>query len=365
MKIVTVVGARPQFIKVSSVSREICRRVAGGDSIREVIVHTGQHFDANMSRIFFDEMGIPKPRYNLNVGGTSHGAMTGKMIEKLEEVLILEKPDIVLLYGDTNSTLAGAIVASKLNIRIAHVEAGMRSFNWSMPEEKNRVLTDRVSQLLFCSTETAMVNLEQEGIANWGNQVLALLSGDVMMDSALYYRETAIRPEGNVPDSDYILCTIHRAENTDQESRLIEILAALSKISVDKTIVLPVHPRTRAILENYASIAPKLILLPAVGYLNMVWLLKHCEMVITDSGGLQKEAFFFEKPCITLRNETEWVELVDNGFNFLSGASSAKILDVYHNAEFNSDFEIDLYGTGNASAVIVDNLVSYCTKNPG
>lgn len=357
MKIVTIVGARPQFVKASAVSREINRVIAEGNPLTEVIVHTGQHFDANMSRIFFDEMGIPQPQYNLGISGGPHGAMTGRMIEQLEEVLESERPDIVLLYGDTNSTLAGAIAASKLDLDIAHVEAGMRSFNRQMPEEINRILTDRVSRMLFCSTDAAMANLENEGIGFWGDDLKAILTGDVMMDSALYYRNRAARPEGLELDGNFVLCTIHRAENTDNMERLREIVSALNEIGSELPVVLPLHPRTRALLEQGEWDTANLTLSPPLGYLNMIWLVDRCNLVLTDSGGLQKEAFFFHKPCITLRDETEWVELTEARFNFLAGAARSSILDTFHNAEFNRNFEIDLYGGGRASERIVSEMI--------
>ena len=357
MKIVTILGARPQFIKASSVSREILRRQNDGDDIEEVLVHTGQHFDANMSSVFFEEMSIPEPDYHLGIGGSSHGAMTGRMMEKIESVLLEEHPDFVLVYGDTNSTLAGAVAASKLKLKIAHVEAGMRSFNMAMPEEINRILTDRVSQLLFCPTAIAVRNLENEGVKNWSHQAEILLTGDVMQDGAIYYKKLAQQP-GTVNFSDnFVLSTIHRAENTDDSGRLHEILAALNSIAAHKKVLLPIHPRTRKFVEQGNYPIDRLTLIEPVGYLNMVWLIDHCDLVITDSGGLQKEAFFFSKPCITLRDETEWEELVDHGFNRIAGASKAKILDLFHHAEFNRDYAIDLYGGGHASEAIVNSLL--------
>lgn len=357
MKIVTIVGARPQFIKASAVSREINRCIAEGSPISEVIVHTGQHFDAKMSRVFFDEMGIPSPQYNLGIGGTSHGAMTGRMIEKLEEVLESECPDLVLLYGDTNSTLAGSIAASKLDIDIAHVEAGMRSFNTSMPEEINRILADRVSRFLFCPTNAAKENLSNEGVEHWGDRVEVVMSGDVMLDSAMYYQGFAKKPDSVAQSDSFNLCTIHRAENTDDGERLQNIFAALNEIARDKQLVMPLHPRTRKILDEAGYDHSNITLIDPVGYLNMTWLLGHCDMVITDSGGLQKEAFFFGKSCLTLRDETEWVELVELGFNQLAGANESRILELYRNDTFNRDFDVDLYGGGKASSRIVQKLL--------
>jgi UDP-GlcNAc3NAcA epimerase len=395
MKIVTILGARPQFIKAGSVSREIKKH----SDIDEVIVHTGQHFDKNMSDIFFEEMQIPKPNYNLDINGLSHGAMTGQMLEKIEEVLIKEKPDWVLVYGDTNSTLAGALAASKLHIKVAHVEAGLRSFNMNMPEEINRILTDRVSTILFCPTQTAVENLKKESFPfpiyqssknqkpKTKNQKLINV-GDVMQDGAMFYKNLAKKPK--VVDSfsffvsnnnqqptinNYILCTIHRAENTDTPDRLKAIFEALNEIAKDTQIILPLHPRTRKIVSSFWSLVyseetntyhlktknqklttNNLIIIDPVGYLEMVWFIDNCSLVMTDSGGLQKEAYFFEKPCITLRDETEWVELIENRFNVLAGANKDKILDLYKNYEFNNDFGINLYRDGTASNVIIKQL---------
>ncbi len=350
MKILTILGARPQFIKAGTVSREIAKY----DEIDEVIVHTGQHYDANMSDIFFDEMKIAKPNYFLGIGGKSHGAMTGQMIEKIEEVALEVDPDWIMVYGDTNSTLAGAIVASKLHIKLAHIEAGLRSFNMKMPEEINRILTDRISNMLFCPTDIAIQNLDNEGFNDFECKIIK--SGDVMQDGAMFYRSLAVKPKLHIEDN-YILCTIHRAENTDDESRLRGIFEALENIAKDKQIILPLHPRTKKIIDHLELNIENLTIIEPIGYLEMVWLIDNCDLVMTDSGGLQKEAFFFEKPCITLRDETEWVELVANGFNVLVGAKKGKILSAYKNYEFNSNFDIDLYGNGQASKKIVLELL--------
>jgi len=352
MKVVTILGARPQFIKAGSVSREIAKH----KEINEVIVHTGQHYDANMSDIFFDEMKIPKPDYFLGIGGKSHGAMTGQMIEKIEEVCLTEKPDWVMVYGDTNSTLAGAIVASKLHIKLAHIEAGLRSFNMKMPEEVNRILTDRVSNILFCPTDTAVQNLKNEGYDNLDVKVVK--SGDVMQDGAIFYKNLAQKPSCDIQE-DYILCTIHRAENTDDATRLQDIFAALNEIAEQKQIILPLHPRTKKILKELQIDTDNLTIIDPVGYLEMVWLIDNCSLVMTDSGGLQKEAYFFAKQCITLRDETEWVELVENGFNTLVGADKMKILTVFNNTPAFSDKDLDLYGGGRASEKIVKELMDY------
>lgn len=350
MKIVTILGARPQFIKAGSVSREIAKH----DKVNEIIVHTGQHYDSNMSDIFFEEMKIPKPDYFLNVNGLGHAAMTGQMMAKIAEILLKEKPDWVMVYGDTNSTLAGALAASKLHIKIAHIEAGLRSFNMNMPEEINRILTDRISNILFCPTDTAVENLKIEGYDNFDCRVIK--SGDVMQDGALFYKNLAVKPKYNIEDN-YILCTIHRAENTDDLKRLGNIFEALIKISSNTQIILPLHPRTKKILESLDIDISGLTIIEPVGYLEMIWLIVHCDLVMTDSGGLQKEAFFFEKPCMTLRDETEWVELVDYGFNIVVEADEKKILEAYANKVFDNSFDMDLYGNGNASEIIVKQLL--------
>jgi UDP-GlcNAc3NAcA epimerase len=351
MKILTILGARPQFIKAGSISREI----ANHSELQEVIVHTGQHYDTNMSDVFFDEMKIPKPDYFLGIGGKSHGAMTGQMIEKIEEVMLKENPDWVLVYGDTNSTLAGAIVASKLHIKLAHIEAGLRSFNMKMPEEVNRILTDRVSTILFCPTDTAIENLQKEGYENLDCTIVK--SGDVMQDGAIFYKDLALKPSCKIENS-YVLSTIHRAENTDDINRLKSIIEALNEISKEKQVILPLHPRTKNIIEQN-NIKTEFTIIDPVGYLEMVWLIDHCDLVMTDSGGLQKEAFFFHKLCITLRNETEWVELIENRFNILTGADKTKILDTYMNINQKKlDFNIDLYGNGAASKRIISELLN-------
>jgi len=352
LKILTILGARPQFIKAGSVSREIVKH----KDIKEVIVHTGQHYDANMSDIFFDEMQIPKPDYFLGIGGKSHGAMTGQMIEKIEEVCLKEKPDLVMVYGDTNSTLAGSIVASKLHIKLAHIEAGLRSFNMKMPEEVNRILTDRVSQILFCPTQTAVENLHKEGFNNFDIKIVN--AGDVMQDGAIFYKSLAQKPDFTIGD-EYVLCTIHRAENTDDEQRIQSIFKALNEIAQQKQVVLPLHPRTKKIVEALQINTTNLTIIDPVGYLEMVWLIDNCDLVMTDSGGLQKEAYFFEKQCITLRDETEWVELVSNGFNTLVGAEYEKIITAFRDAQAFHHKELNLYGGGKASEKIIKELLDY------
>ncbi|RPI70007.1 MAG: UDP-N-acetylglucosamine 2-epimerase (non-hydrolyzing) [Ignavibacteriales bacterium] len=351
MKIVTVVGARPQFIKAAPVSREFNR--AG---IKEILVHTGQHFDENMSDIFFNQMNIPEPDYFLDINSLNHGAMTGRMIEKIEEILINEKPDYLLVYGDTNSTLAGALAASKLHIKIIHVEAGLRSFNMAMPEEINRIVADRLSYFLFCPTDTAIQNLKREGFDNLNCRIIK--NGDVMQDAALMFEQYEKKIDINIPE-DFILCTIHRQENTDNEQNLKSIFNALQVISEKTKIILPLHPRTQKKLTEYnLKNSSNIIIIPPVGYLNMLYLLKRCSLVMTDSGGLQKEAFFFHKLCVTLREETEWTELLENKFNFLVGCNSEKIIETYNNLQsVDTDFNINLYGNGTASKIIAEEIL--------
>jgi len=349
MKIVTVVGARPQFIKAATLSRVIAEH----QDIQECIIHTGQHFDANMSDLFFEQMQIPKPDYHLDIHGLGHGAMTGQMLEGIEAILLKEKPDCMLVYGDTNSTLAGALAAKKLHIKVAHVEAGLRSFNMKMPEEVNRIVTDRVSDILFCPTDIAVDNLKNEGYDHFDCKIIK--SGDVMQDGAMFYKNLSRKPLCTI-DAHYVLSTIHRAENTDNIERLTSIIEALNEINRDKQVILPLHPRTKKMIEEH-KLQINFTLIEPVGYLEMVWLIEHCDMVMTDSGGLQKEAFFFKKPCITLRDETEWIELIDNGFNTLSGAEKEKILDYYMNYKFNNSFDINLYGNGKASFNILQELL--------
>ena len=353
MKIVTILGVRPQFIKAALVSKEIAKH----PELTEIIVHTGQHFDENMSRIFFMEMGIPTPDYNLGIQSLSHGAMTGRQLEAIEKTLLNEKPDWVLVYGDTNSTLAGALAAAKLNIPLAHVEAGMRSFNRKMPEEINRVLTDHIAEILFASTDTAEANLIKEGI-----EISKIhMVGDVMYDAALHFGNIAREKSSIINDLElgkqkYILCTVHRQENTDDSDRLESIVEALNQINIERRVLMPLHPRTKQIIKKQGILLDFEPIEP-VGYLDMLVLLMNCNSVITDSGGLQKEAFFFQKYCVTLRDETEWVELIDHGFNVLTGANTNRILETYHKmVNKSSDINIKLYGNGNSRKAIVDSL---------
>jgi len=354
MKIVTIIGARPQFVKAAMVSKAIKDFSTEEKPIIEIIVHTGQHFDKNMSDVFFEEMRIPEPNYNLEINSLSHGAMTGKMLEKIEEILLKEIPDWVLVYGDTNSTLVGALAAKKLHIKVAHVEAGLRSYNTKMPEEINRILTDRISDVLFCPTQIAINNLKKEGFDNMDSEVV--LSGDVMEDAALFYKELSKPPNFEI-SKPFILATIHRAENTDNRERLTSIFNALNTIAEKIQIILPLHPRTKLKIEQFKIYITKNIsITDPIGYLEMVYLLNSCELVITDSGGVQKEAYFFKKRCITSRDETEWTELVENGFNTLAGADPARIVKAFYENKENLDFSKDLYGNGNASKNIVNAL---------
>jgi UDP-GlcNAc3NAcA epimerase len=351
MKILTIVGARPQFIKAAAVSRAVAKY----EGVTEVIVHTGQHFDKNMSDVFFEEMHIPKPDHHLHINSLSHGAMTGRMLEGIEGVILEEKPDWVLVYGDTNSTLAGALAASKLHIPLAHVEAGLRSFNMKMPEEVNRILTDRISTVLFCPTSTAIKNLENEGFGKLENEVFQV--GDVMYDAALFYADKSRKPDFEVPEK-FILTTCHRAENTDDPQKLANIINGLNEIHRDTPVILPLHPRTKNYIKKY-DLKPEFQLVDPVGYLEMVYLLQNCSMVMTDSGGLQKEAFFFKKPCITLRDETEWVELIEHKVNYLCQVGNeGEIVSLFEKVKKEKvDFEINLYGEGDTSELIVRDLL--------
>jgi UDP-GlcNAc3NAcA epimerase len=353
--IATVLGARPQFIKAAMVSR-IFRE---DPQIQEIIIHTGQHYDANMSAVFFQEMEIPEPTFNLGIGDAPHGAMTGRMLEKIEEILMRERPVLVLVYGDTNSTLAGALASAKLNIPVAHVEAGLRSFNRRMPEEVNRVLTDHVAKFLFAPTEAAIANLRQEGIS--GDRVY--LVGDVMYDAALYYgvkaeRESQVLEQLGLPSRGYILATVHRAENTDEEKRLRAIFSGLSRVAKEIPIVVPLHPRTRAALRREGLAADGIHLMEPVGYLDMVMLEKQARLITTDSGGVQKEAFFYGVPCVTMREETEWVELVELGWNHLVPPESTDAVEagVREGLARGQGKPGEPYGDGRASEKVVKIL---------
>lgn len=361
-KIITIVGARPQFVKAAALSRKFQEY---GDFFNEVIVHTGQHFDKNMSDVFFEEMEIPQPHYNLNIHGLSHGAMTGQMLEGIEKVILEEKPDYVMVYGDTNSTIAGALAAKKLHVKVIHVEAGLRSFNMRMPEEVNRILTDRISDILYCPTQTAMDNLEKEGYKNIACE--PVLTGDIMQDAALFYKQksddvSTVLADLGLEKGNFILGTIHRAENTDDLTRLSNIVAALNHVNKSTRVIVPLHPRTSKIL-NDKGIVTEFTIIEPVGYFDMLQLIAHSRLVMTDSGGLQKEAYFFNKYCITLRDETEWVELVNNGYNTIVGADKNKIIaaaDEYLNKPFEKREE--LYGGGMAAHNMCEHLKHYHQK---
>lgn len=326
-KIISILGARPQFIKAAVLSRIIREK----NEFEEVIVHTGQHFDANMSDVFFEEMEIPRPKYNLDIHSLTHGAMTGQMLEKIETILIEEGPDAVVVYGDTNSTLAGALAAKKLGLKLVHVESGLRSFNMAMPEEVNRILTDRISDLLLCPTGMAMVNLRAEGFDHFPCKVVQC--GDIMKDSVQYYGQLSSSRSGiirklNLQDKYFVLATLHRQENTEDPLKLNSIIGALNALTEDCEVILPLHPRTKGALGQF-SIDFKGTLIDPLGYFDMLEILKHCRMVVTDSGGLQKEAFFNKKPCIIVRDETEWVELIEHGYARTCGSNQDKIIEAY------------------------------------
>jgi UDP-GlcNAc3NAcA epimerase len=352
VRIATIVGARPQFIKAAVVSRAMEER--GG--IEEIMIHTGQHYNADMSDIFFKELDIRQPDHHLGIGGGTHGQNTGRMVEAAEAVLAQTRPDWVLVYGDTDSTLAGALAAVKLHIPVAHVESGLRSFNRRMPEEINRVLTDHIAELLLVPTQTAVRNLAAEGIG--GNQVCMV--GDVMYDASLYYRKRMKQPAiDGCPDSGFVLCTIHRAENTDDAERMNEIIRALNEIAHDGPIILPIHPRTvKAIgTDSCGKLHSNIFVVDPVGFLEMNWLLDHCSLVMTDSGGLQKEAYFHGKPCVTLRDETEWVELVESGCNKLAPPGEGDIVGTCNEMRNVSMSVLPLFGNGDAATLIVDSFI--------
>ena len=357
MKIISVIGARPQFIKAAIVSKKLREK-----GLQEILVHTGQHYDFNMSDVFFKELNLPEPDYYLGIGSGLHGEQTGKMLIELEKVYIKEKPDLVMVYGDTNSTLAGALAASKLHIPVAHVEAGLRSFNKQMPEEINRVLTDHVSNLLFTPTKVAVENLHKEGITENIYNV-----GDVMFDVALEsikkVNENEILDKYNLQRKNFILATIHRAENTDNAENLKNIWEALNELAQNGyKIFFPVHPRTKKALENLGLFEQRnknLLVVEPVSYFEMLALEKNAKVIITDSGGIQKEGYFWETPCVIPRNETEWIELTEIGFNILTGAdkdSIIKAVEDIENRNIGDSIPKDLYGSGNASEKIVDTI---------
>jgi UDP-GlcNAc3NAcA epimerase len=360
MKIVTVVGARPQFIKAAPVSKAL--REAGHT---EFLLHTGQHYDYGMSQIFFDELGLPQADVNLDVRSGEHGQQTGQMLMGIEEVLLREKPDWVLVYGDTNSTLAGALAAVKLHIPFAHVEAGLRSFNRAMPEEHNRVLTDHCADLLFCPTQTAVENLAKEGLTTGVHQV-----GDPMYDAVLMFSEKAgqvstILETLGLQKGGYLLATVHRAYNTDDPRALETIVSTLA--SLDEPVIFPVHPRTRQKINqmgliNRKSSIKNLQFIDPVSYLDMLLLEQNARMILTDSGGVQKEAYFFDVPCLTLRPETEWVETVQSGWNVLVGTDQERILSGLNHVFPDLDNRSDLFGDGHAASKMADCIAGVSLK---
>lgn len=351
-KLVTILGARPQFIKAAILSRELNKE----KQIEEIIVHTGQHYDINMSEVFFQEMGIPAPVYNLGVSGGGHGLMTGRMMVEIEEVLVKENPDLVLLYGDTNSTLAGALVARKLNIPVAHVEGGLRNFDMTIPEDVNRIVTDRLSDIIFCPTDLAIENLRKEGFESFPCRIIK--TGDLMFDAVRYYASE--QADSGQNETGYILCTIHRAHNTTAPG-IHETFAALNEIAVSQKIIFPVHPRTKKALDQYnITLHPNIEAIEPQGYLNMVKLLKNSSVVITDSGGLQKEAYALGKKSLQLMDYTPWEELITNGFSVVTEINRKDILRNWTKLHaMQPDFSINLYGNGNTSRKVVNELVRF------
>ncbi|MFD2632110.1 non-hydrolyzing UDP-N-acetylglucosamine 2-epimerase [Idiomarina piscisalsi] len=368
MKILTIIGARPQFIKAATVSREVARRRSLGDNIQEILLHTGQHFDKNMSDIFFEELKIPKPDINLGINSSSHGKMTGEMLSKIEEVLQEKKIDVVLVYGDTNSTLAGALAASKLGIPVAHVEAGLRSFNLAMPEEINRALTDRISTYLFTPSKTASNNLRKEGyplILTKDKKQEIIECGDVMYDASEFYKpiyqDMALDNKLKVDSGRFIFCTLHRQENTDNYHRLKSIINALNVFSEEMKIVFPIHPRTNKIIKTHSDIklSKNIEVIEPLGYLETQSLIIKSAGVLTDSGGLQKEAYFHKKKCVTVRDETEWTELSEIGVNSVVGAKTEKILEALKIHVDFSKVSKTVYGNGDSAEKIIDSLMAH------
>ncbi len=365
MKIVSIVGARPQFVKAAVISRAILKFNSQHDKyIEEIIVHTGQHFDDNMSKIFFEELSIPESKYDLGISSLSHGSMTGRMIEQIEGVLLKEKPDWVIIYGDTNSTLAGVLAAKKLDVKIAHIEAGLRSNNIRMPEEQNRLVADRLSDILFCPTLKAFENLKRENIENSAYGQKAFVVGDVMNDALMFYtakvdnNSTCIDNLG-LEKSEFILSTVHRAENINDIICLENIFSALSLLATEIDVILPLHPGTRKMVEKFEIDTGNIKIIEPVSYLEMIALEKNCKLIITDSGGIQKEAYFFKKPCITMRDETEWTELIEVKANVLTGAFKDKILSAYNSFKLVSFdvFKNNFYGDGDAGDKAVQELI--------
>lgn len=376
-RIVTIIGARPQIIKSSAISRAIRKHFS--QEVEEIIVHTGQHYDANMSDVFFNEMQIPRPKYNLEVGSGSHGAMTAKMIDGLEKLFTEENPDAVVIYGDTNSTLAGAVAAAKIHIPVVHIEAGLRSFNKAMPEEINRIASDHMSTLLFTPTKTGLENLKREGFDSYIHKKADVdhpnvyLCGDVMYDNSMYFstisqQKSNILEDLKIVQNSYVLCTIHRDSNTDNSVNLTSIFSALIEISKQHhlSIVLPIHPRTRHKMKEqlkhdlYEEIMNNdaIKIIPPAGFIDIIALEKNARIIITDSGGLQKEAFFFEKPCVIMREQTEWIEIVENGNAILAGASQNEIINSADLLLKKNDYTYPpFYGDGKAAEFIVSKII--------
>lgn len=373
IKIITIIGARPQIIKAAALSRAINNLYK--DQIQEIIVHTGQHYDKTMSDIFFTELGIPQPTYNLNIGSASHGVQTALMIEKIEAILLKEKPSAIVIYGDTNSTLASAIAASKIQVPIVHIEAGLRSFDKTMPEEINRILADHVSTLLFCPTTTGYNNLIKEGFSTTltphpdFNHPNLYHCGDIMLDNSLYFRPIASQKEEykQLFGKDFVLCTIHRNTNTDNKEKLTNIFTSLLQIAKNQRIILPLHPRTKKMIPQMidSSLQEQIFsnknieIIDPVGYLEMIYLESECSLVITDSGGVQKEAYFFEKPCIILRPQTEWVEIVSLGAATLADTNQEKILNASTNYLSHPKYQLDttLFGDGKAAEFMCKTML--------
>ncbi|MBL0049055.1 MAG: UDP-N-acetylglucosamine 2-epimerase (non-hydrolyzing) [Bacteroidetes bacterium] len=384
LKILTIIGARPQIIKAAALSRAI--RTHFASQMKEIIVHTGQHYDASMSLVFFDELGIPKPDYNLNVGSNSHGKQTAAMLVGIEEILDIEKPNCLVVYGDTNSTLAGALAAAKVHVPVVHIEAGLRSFNKAMPEEINRIVCDHVSTLLFSPTKAGYTNLLREGFKEYSDKIAnadhpkIYHCGDVMYDNSLYFAElseqkTRVLADLKLERNNYILATIHRNNNTDEPLRLTAIFEAFVEITaqLNITLVLPIHPRTSKLLKQnlrpdvYAKISAneRIKLVPPVSFLEMTALEKNAKLIVTDSGGVQKEAFFFKKPCVILRAETEWVELVECGAAQLADTDHAKIIASINKYYVKSDLSFPpLFGDGQAAEFICKELLQLFESTP-
>ncbi len=374
MKILTIIGARPQIIKAAALSRAISKKFVG--KIEEKILHTGQHYDDNMSEIFFREMGIPTPHFNLNIGSGHHGKQTAKMIEGIEQILINEPFDAVVLYGDTNSTMSGAVAAAKLNVPIVHIEAGLRSFNMAMPEEQNRIVCDSLSTLLFAPTDTALQNLKNEGFMNSnvrfsnGKDRKVFHSGDIMYDNSLFFAEIAesktnILQKYQLENQSFILTTIHRDNNTDSPHRMTQIIEAILEISKRYKIVLPLHPRTKKLLpqniskDNYKALTenPNIIIIPPVSFFEIIVLEKNAKLIMTDSGGLQKEAYFFKKPCLILRPETEWVEIVQQKAGVITDANKENILSSFEKFIDSQTTFPNIFGDGHTAEFILNKML--------